>query len=188
MSAAALGKLLHELAELYEDESKKTELLRNWNSWKAIVSSMSVPENWRLLTQQVERRLSSYCRRFLCLHSIDWLTRAKDQVINATVQPLLNCTTGSLGYRSAGRAVRPPTRQSEPESCWQRCTFSDAMGHNCYCSDTFCGRKEYTSGKERRLSQLAPKENDARVDARSQEGNRLGGSSSRLECMGCWWR
>lgn len=36
VSAAALGKLLHELAELYEDESKKTELLRNWNSWKAI--------------------------------------------------------------------------------------------------------------------------------------------------------
>lgn len=39
VTANDLGKLLHELAELFEDETKKTELLKAWNNWKAIVSS-----------------------------------------------------------------------------------------------------------------------------------------------------
>jgi len=36
VAANDLGKLLQELAELYEDDSKQKELLKAWNSWKAI--------------------------------------------------------------------------------------------------------------------------------------------------------
>ncbi|MCJ1251627.1 hypothetical protein MMC30_008862 [Trapelia coarctata] len=34
--AAELGKLVRELAEIYENESKRTELLKAWNDWRAI--------------------------------------------------------------------------------------------------------------------------------------------------------
>ncbi|KAI5795115.1 hypothetical protein EDC01DRAFT_690152 [Geopyxis carbonaria] len=36
VTAQDLGKLLNELAELYEDDKKKAELLKAWNNWKAI--------------------------------------------------------------------------------------------------------------------------------------------------------
>ncbi|EKV09806.1 hypothetical protein PDIG_28560 [Penicillium digitatum PHI26] len=35
-SSAELGKLIKELAEIYEDESKRSDLLRAWNDWRAI--------------------------------------------------------------------------------------------------------------------------------------------------------
>jgi len=35
--APDLGKLIKELADLYEDEGKKQGLLKEWNNWKAIV-------------------------------------------------------------------------------------------------------------------------------------------------------
>lgn len=40
VTAADLGKLLNELSELYEDEQKRSEMLKAWNNWKAIVSSL----------------------------------------------------------------------------------------------------------------------------------------------------
>ncbi len=35
-SAAELGKLIKELAEIYENETKRSELLKAWNDWRAI--------------------------------------------------------------------------------------------------------------------------------------------------------
>ncbi|KAK4869003.1 hypothetical protein LT330_006612 [Penicillium expansum] len=35
-SSTELGKLIKELAEIYEDESKRSDLLRAWNDWRAI--------------------------------------------------------------------------------------------------------------------------------------------------------
>ena len=35
-SSAELGKLIKELADIYEDESKRTSLLQAWNDWRAI--------------------------------------------------------------------------------------------------------------------------------------------------------
>lgn len=35
-SSTELGKLIKELAEIYEDESKRSSLLRAWNDWRAI--------------------------------------------------------------------------------------------------------------------------------------------------------
>ncbi|KAJ5787668.1 hypothetical protein N7457_002658 [Penicillium paradoxum] len=35
-SSTELGKLIKELAEIYEDESKRSGLLRSWNDWRAI--------------------------------------------------------------------------------------------------------------------------------------------------------
>ncbi|KXG54233.1 Zinc finger, C2H2 [Penicillium griseofulvum] len=35
-SSTELGKLIKELAEIYEDESKRAGLLRSWNDWRAI--------------------------------------------------------------------------------------------------------------------------------------------------------
>ncbi|EEH35040.2 hypothetical protein PAAG_06087 [Paracoccidioides lutzii Pb01] len=35
-SSSELGKLIKELAELYDDESKRTALLKAWNDWRAI--------------------------------------------------------------------------------------------------------------------------------------------------------
>ncbi|CAG8327168.1 unnamed protein product [Penicillium salamii] len=35
-SSTELGKLVKELADIYEDESKRSELLRAWNDWRAI--------------------------------------------------------------------------------------------------------------------------------------------------------
>ncbi|CAI7672489.1 unnamed protein product [Penicillium bialowiezense] len=35
-SSAELGKLIKELADIYEEESKRSELLRSWNDWRAI--------------------------------------------------------------------------------------------------------------------------------------------------------
>ncbi|KAJ5143259.1 uncharacterized protein N7515_002046 [Penicillium bovifimosum] len=35
-SSAELGKLIKELAEIYEDESKRSGLLQSWNDWRAI--------------------------------------------------------------------------------------------------------------------------------------------------------
>lgn len=43
VSAKELGTLINEVADLYEDEAKKQELLKAWNNWKAIVSYPSPP-------------------------------------------------------------------------------------------------------------------------------------------------
>lgn len=38
VSSKELGTLINEVAELFEDEKKKLELVKAWNNWKAIVS------------------------------------------------------------------------------------------------------------------------------------------------------
>src|SRR5699024_1879292 len=35
-TSSELGKLIKELAEIYEDDSKRTTLLKAWNDWRAI--------------------------------------------------------------------------------------------------------------------------------------------------------
>ena len=38
VSSKELGTLINEVAELFEDETKRLELVKAWNNWKAIVS------------------------------------------------------------------------------------------------------------------------------------------------------
>ena len=68
--AAELGKLVRELAEIYENESKRNELLKTWNDWRAINEDYpSLPGPSGVLPGSSAAGASSGGRRILKLKS-----------------------------------------------------------------------------------------------------------------------
>ncbi|KAI9809697.1 MAG: hypothetical protein M1825_000129 [Sarcosagium campestre] len=93
-STAALGKLIRELADIYEDETKRRELLKAWNDWCAINEDYpSLPGPSGILPGAHPASLGNGGKRVLRLK-------------NSTAQPRQTAANKQAGWRTADAGDR----------------------------------------------------------------------------------
>ena len=132
VSAKELGTLINEVAELFEDETKRQELVKAWNNWKAIVSCRHpfLPHGRFALTP-IERRLPANRRRIVAVgFHLHFVRQGVEvEVVNRTVIALGSGPPDQLGRSRGFVAKLIPIAcpvQSQPD--WQRSGDNHAMG------------------------------------------------------------
>ncbi|KAJ5386276.1 hypothetical protein N7509_008817 [Penicillium cosmopolitanum] len=157
-SSSELGKLIKELAEIYEEESKRSHLLQAWNDWRAINEDYpALPGPGGLLPGMSPSTVNTGGSRVLRLkHSTAKSSRSAvgrsgampSSSSSANPFPPLSAAAGPSSSRRNGSAASTPWASAAPPMQLARPSAPSAPSRSSSSTPTSSARKPAPSGAD----------------------------------------